>query len=180
MFGSLLFDLAPGVPAAKPLSGAPPPPAAPAGPTPQGIQALAFLVGGVWATTSGAATVSERVVWDATETFLMTEVIQSVSGQPAGLARGYFGYAPAAQTLLSSALSTSGTYTGGYETSSPDANTWVFAMMCGSGPNIQSVQVTMQHASADELTIAQAIQVDGAWVTKGSATYLRQCDPSLA
>lgn len=188
MFGTLLFGSTldapyapapPGVPF-EALIAAPAalPPAAPVvGPTPTGLSALGFLVGGVWVTTAGQATVAERVTWDPLHTFLLSEVTQSLAGKPAGLGRGYFGYAPALQCLLSSALATSGTYTGGYETASPDSNTWVFAMICGLGAQIQNVQVTMQHPSADQLVIAQAIQQGGVWVPRSSATYWRQLAP---
>lgn len=172
MFGTLLFPevaIAPG--AALPSESTPPEVAEPAL---LGIEQLAFLVGGVWVVQSGAATVCERVVWDSQHAFLLTEVTQKLAGKVTGMARGSFAWSPSRRYLLSGATGTSGSYTGGYETSSPDANTWVFAMVIGSGAQIQNVQVTMQHPSPDTLVIAQAIEQNGAWVSQSSATYTRQ------
>lgn len=147
-------------------------------PAPVGLAALGFLVGGVWVASSGQTTVAERVTWAAVPSFLVSEVAQTVAGRPGALARGYFGYAPATKVLLSSALSTSGTYTGGYQTGAPAADSWVFAMVIGQGASIRNVQVTMGHPSADELVIAQATEKGGLWVPQSSLTYHRQAAPT--
>ncbi len=178
MFGSLLFELEDAWPtqagtqvtivdqAAIGLASG--------GPIARGIADLAFLVGGVWVTQSGSTSVGERVEWGAGHSCLLTEVTQVVAGKVAGLARGTFGYSPAKQYLMSNALSSTGSYTAGYQTGAPDATTWVFAMLCGSGAQVMNVQVTMKHPAPDQLVIAQAIQQSGAWVPQSSTTYHRQ------
>lgn len=175
MFGSLLFPQrpfdheaelgAPGTPAKPPAPIVPP--------TVAGLAQLDFLVGGVWVTTHGASTIGERVQWDAAHTFLLTEVTTLTGDVVVGLARGSFGYAPQQQCLMSNAVSTSGTYTGGYSTAC-GADTWVFAMMVGCGAAVQSVRVTMEHPSADELVFTQAVEQDGEWVAQPPVTYQRR------
>jgi hypothetical protein len=75
---------------------------------------------------------------------------------------------------MSGATSTSGTYTGGYETGSTGGACWVFAMVIGSGATIQNVQVTMSNPSPDTLVIAQATLQNGVWTTVSTVTYMRQ------
>ena len=175
MFGALLFPEGPPAPGAGKAEAyeTTPPPAA-GEPVVAGIDQLAFLVGGVWVAQSGVSTVCERVTWDAEHAFLLTEVTQMVGGKVAGQARGSFGYSPTRRYLMSGATSTSGTYTGGYETGSTDGASWVFAMTIGSGATIQNVQVTMSNPSPDALVIAQATLQGGAWVTQSSVTYTRR------
>jgi hypothetical protein len=176
MFGALLFPdglSAPGAGKTEADASAPPGPIF-GEPQPEGIDQLAFLVGGVWVAQSGSATVSERVTWDAEHAFLLTEVTQMLGGKVAGQARGSFGYSPTRRYLMSGATSTSGTYTGGYETGSTGGASWIFAMTIGSGATIQNVQVTMSNPSPDSLVIAQATLQNGAWVTQSAVTYTRQ------
>jgi hypothetical protein len=173
MFGSMLFpEVATPVTDGPVLN-------APAAPTPggalaSGIDDLAFLVGGEWVASSATVTVIERVTWDATHTFLLTEVTQLVGSRPAGLARGSFGYSPTLSYLMSGANGTSGTYTGGYQSGAPDATTWVFAMVLGLGATVANVQVSMSHPDVDTLVIEQALDQNGAWVVKSSTTYARR------
>jgi hypothetical protein len=175
MFGALLFPDA--IPAAGAggtgADGSAPPPAAGKAAL-SGIDQLAFLVGGVWVAESGASTVCECVTWDAQQAFLLTEVTQKIAGNVVGLARGSFGYSPTRRYLMSGATSTSGTYTGGYETGSTGGASWVFAMVIGSGSTLQNVQVTMSNPSPDALVIAQATLQSGVWVTVSTVTYQRR------
>ena len=129
--------------------------------------------GGVWVVESGVSKVSERVTWDAQQAFLLTEVTQTIGGKVVGLARGSFGYSPTRRYLMSGATSTSGTYTGGYETGSTADPSWIFAMVIGSGATVQNVQVTMSNPSPDALVIAQATLQNGCWVTVSTVTYTR-------
>jgi len=177
MHGALVFATEGAVASAK-AGGAPAPMPGPGGePAAVGIEQLAFLVGGVWVAAQVSMTVCERVSWDAEQRFLLTEVTQEIGGQVVGEARGSFGYSPSRRYLMSGATSTSGTYTGGYEVASSgtgDGCAWVFAMVIGSGAQIQNVQVTMRHPSTDQLVIEQAMLQGGVWITQGSVTYLRQ------
>jgi hypothetical protein len=97
-----------------------------------------------------------------------------VGGKVAGQARGSFGYSPTRRYLMSGATSTSGTYTGGYETGSTDGASWVFAMTIGSGSTVQNVQVTMSNPSPDALGHRAGDAAGRRLGDQSSVTYTRR------
>ena len=139
----------------------------------QGINQLAFLIGGAWvARPNSTTTVAETCAWGLGRAVIFTKVEQKVNGVPGVTAYGVFSYDPQAKVLRSHSVSSRGLAQSAVEVES-NASTWVFKSTIIGGP-VDQKRVTMKHVSADELTIAVEPWSGGPSL---SLTYHREAGP---
>ena len=121
----------------------------------QGIDQLAFLVGGTWvARPACTTTVAETCTWGLGKAVIFTKVEQKIDGRVGATAYGVFSYDPMAKVLRSHSVSSRGTAQSAVEVES-NASTWIFKSTLVGSPAEQK-RVTMKQVSADEMTVASA------------------------
>ena len=141
----------------------------------EGIQQLAFLVGGVWVARTNGQVTEERCAWWLDDSAIATDVVSRQDGKVVSTARGLFVWDPVGEALLSMAASSSGVLVFSRQTGGTDRPpSWIFDARY-EGTMEQRRRITMSHPSEDELVIAQALRdEDGSYRPLGEATYYRE------
>jgi hypothetical protein len=159
----------------------PPPPAAPAPVPGQGIDQIAFLVGGTWVSApapGSTSVIEETCTWGPCNQSILTVVVIRSGSQITGNGRGGFNWDAVNQKLLSHSIIEEG----GKEQRMVahqiplvgSNNQWHFEAEVVINSVVQQRQMTLTQLGPDEMRVDQSELQEGKLVPVASVTYARR------
>ncbi len=166
------------------------PPAAPSAGTPapasppdsEGIEQLAFLVGGTWVSTSGSKSiVEETCVWGAGNQSIRTTVVLRSGNEVSGQGHGRFNCSPTDQLLSHSDIEQAGTDQRMYARQVPIAKPvqdalkqWHFEAVFLTDAGVQHRHMVLLQLGPNEMRVNQSLIQGGKPSPLASVTYGRK------